>query len=589
MIGAAARNTARRRAPRRARALPGARARDPGRRVGPDPQHGDRRRQHPAAHALRLFLRRRGRAATSARPARAATRSTGFNRDPRDSGRIAACVATHPSDMCVALAALDADGASARARAASARCRFDRSAPPARGPAGHRDELDAGRADHRDRAAARCPPRRAPPIARCATGRATRSRWSRWRPRSSVEDGTIESTCGSRSAASRTSRGGPGRRKRRSARPARQRRELSRRRGGGARRRRAASRQRVQDRARQAHHRRRARASWRETAMSIIDRKQPRCAQTLKKAIALAPDSWMPGGKPDPLIQRQHGYRQAGLAHRRPAEGARAQARFAAEFPLEGMVYAALAFSTVAQGPHRTLDTAAAEAAPGVVLVMTHENAPRMKPHAAVHDRARRPPAASDLPIMQDDRIHWNGQPIAVVLAETQEQADHAASLVRVDLRGASPPPPPSRRRRRRAPSPDMSMGEPLKLEIGDAEAALAAAPHQGRRHLPHAAPQPQRHRAACGHAGLGGRRAAQSTTPSQAVAHYRLDRWPGVRHRRDTGARHLALRRRRVRRQGRCGSHQVLARRRHEARAAAGAHRAVARRRVPDRSAGAP
>ena len=40
---------------------------------------------------------------------------------------------------------------------------------------------------------------------------------------------------------------------------------------------------------------------------------------------------------------------------------------------------------------------------------------------------------------MQDDRIHWNGQPIAVVLAETQEQADHAASLIRVAYE-AEPP-----------------------------------------------------------------------------------------------------------------------------------------------------
>jgi xanthine dehydrogenase YagR molybdenum-binding subunit len=31
---------------------------------------------------------------------------------------------------------------------------------------------------------------------------------------------------------------------------------------------------------------------------------------------------------------------------------------------------------------------------------------------------------------MQEDRIHWNGQPIAVVLAETQEQAGQAASLI---------------------------------------------------------------------------------------------------------------------------------------------------------------
>jgi xanthine dehydrogenase YagR molybdenum-binding subunit len=38
----------------------------------------------------------------------------------------------------------------------------------------------------------------------------------------------------------------------------------------------------------------------------------------------------------------------------------------------------------------------------------------------------------SDLPIMQDGEVHWNGQPVALVLAKTQEQADHAKSLVRV-------------------------------------------------------------------------------------------------------------------------------------------------------------
>ena len=39
--------------------------------------------------------------------------------------------------------------------------------------------------------------------------------------------------------------------------------------------------------------------------------------------------------------------------------------------------------------------------------------------------------AGDDLPVMQDDRVHWNGQPIALVLAETHEQADHATSLIR--------------------------------------------------------------------------------------------------------------------------------------------------------------
>ena len=51
----------------------------------------------------------------------------------------------------------------------------------------------------------------------------------------------------------------------------------------------------------------------------------------------------------------------------------------AAEFPMEGMAYAALAFSTIPKGRIIALDTAAAEAAPGVVLVMTYRNAQRLK------------------------------------------------------------------------------------------------------------------------------------------------------------------------------------------------------------------
>jgi xanthine dehydrogenase YagR molybdenum-binding subunit len=40
---------------------------------------------------------------------------------------------------------------------------------------------------------------------------------------------------------------------------------------------------------------------------------------------------------------------------------------------------------------------------------------------------------------MQDDSIHWNGEPVAVVLAETQEQADHAASLIEVAYESSTP------------------------------------------------------------------------------------------------------------------------------------------------------
>ena len=79
---------------------------------------------------------------------------------------------------------------------------------------------------------------------------------------------------------------------------------------------------------------------------------------------------------------------------------------------------------------------------------------------------------------MQDAEIHWNGEAIAVVLAETQEQADHAKSLIRVTYQteGAMVNFDVAKAH---AHLPGSVLGEKPKLEIGDAEAALAAAPYQ--------------------------------------------------------------------------------------------------------------
>ena len=111
-------------------------------------------------------------------------------------------------------------------------------------------------------------------------------------------------------------------------------------------------------------------------------------------------------------------------------------ARFAAEVPLERLTYAALVPSTIARGRIAAIDTAAAVAALGVVLVMTHENAPRMKAPLTVSEGSRQGRGRQvERAVMQDDRVHWNGQPVAVVLAETQEQADHAATRIRGRLR----------------------------------------------------------------------------------------------------------------------------------------------------------
>ncbi len=197
----------------------------------------------------------------------------------------------------------------------------------------------------------------------------------------------------------------------------------------------------------------------------------------MKTAIGLAPDSWMPGGTPDPLINQRHGLTGAPVSRLDGRLKVTGAARFAAEITMDGMLYAAVAYSTIAKGRIVSIDTSAADAAPGVALVMTHNNAPRMKPMPVF---GTQPKAAgpSDLPVMQDDRIHWNGQPIAVVLADTQDQADHAASLIRVDYQPEAAV-TDFAKAKANARVPDSILGEPATVEIGKAEDVLAAASHK--------------------------------------------------------------------------------------------------------------
>jgi xanthine dehydrogenase YagR molybdenum-binding subunit len=195
--------------------------------------------------------------------------------------------------------------------------------------------------------------------------------------------------------------------------------------------------------------------------MSIIQK-------AMQTAIRWTPEGWLPGGTPDSLMYK-HGLIGKPVSRIDGRLKVTGKARFAAEVPLEGMEYAALLFSTIARGQIVTLDTTEAEASAGVTLVMTYRNAPRMKPPPMMLSV---PKAAgiSDLPVMQDTEIHWNGQPIALVLAETQEQADHAVSLIHVSYNRA---PSVTSFDAAKARTPDNILGEPSLIEIGDAEAAL--------------------------------------------------------------------------------------------------------------------
>jgi xanthine dehydrogenase YagR molybdenum-binding subunit len=208
--------------------------------------------------------------------------------------------------------------------------------------------------------------------------------------------------------------------------------------------------------------------------MSTIKEKAQAVMQSaIQTAIELAPAAWLPGGKPDPLAGK-HGLLGQPLSRLDGPLKVAGRARFAAEVPMPGLLYAAIVHSTIPRGRIASIDTSAAETAPGVALVMTYRNTPRMNPPALFGSG---PDAAgpSDLPVMQDDRIRWNGHPVAVVLAETQELADHARTLVAVtyeaeaavtsfDLAKADAHPPES------------ILGEPAAMATGDAEAALAAA-----------------------------------------------------------------------------------------------------------------
>jgi xanthine dehydrogenase YagR molybdenum-binding subunit len=102
------------------------------------------------------------------------------------------------------------------------------------------------------------------------------------------------------------------------------------------------------------------------------------------------------------------------------------QARYAADTPLRGMAHAVLVMAPIAHGRIRRLDAGAARAEPGVLAVLSHADMPKL-------NRVDTPPAAQSVMPLQSDEIVYEGQPVAVVVAETLEQAQHAAALVRVD------------------------------------------------------------------------------------------------------------------------------------------------------------
>lgn len=106
-------------------------------------------------------------------------------------------------------------------------------------------------------------------------------------------------------------------------------------------------------------------------------------------------------------------------------------AKYAAEYDLPGMTYGVLVNSNVTKGTITAIDTKSAEKAPGVLAVITHLNAPEVPGYAQSGSPNPGQTRGGGLKIFSDNTIYFNGQPIALVIADTFERATYAASLVK--------------------------------------------------------------------------------------------------------------------------------------------------------------
>lgn len=110
-------------------------------------------------------------------------------------------------------------------------------------------------------------------------------------------------------------------------------------------------------------------------------------------------------------------------------------ATYSAEYALPGLVHAVLVTSTIAKGSITAIESGEAEAVPGVLAVISHLNANPVPGWPPRKQPAERAAMGTAFRVFYDPFIYFDGQPVAMVVASTHEQAVHAASLVRVTYR----------------------------------------------------------------------------------------------------------------------------------------------------------
>ena len=152
-------------------------------------------------------------------------------------------------------------------------------------------------------------------------------------------------------------------------------------------------------------------------------------------------------------------------------------ATYTAEHVIAGLTHGIVVGSTIARGKVLSIDTKEAVALPGVLQIITHMEMPKLR---SIPDRVDGivfggEGGLIEMIPMQDDRIHYAGQAIAIVVAETLEQAQYAATLLKVSYRAESPELKFDEATQRSTPKNHCGI-QPLQLSKGNVERARHAA-----------------------------------------------------------------------------------------------------------------
>jgi len=107
-------------------------------------------------------------------------------------------------------------------------------------------------------------------------------------------------------------------------------------------------------------------------------------------------------------------------------------AQYSAEYFAPDLAYGVVVNASVARGRITAIEVDAASAVPGVIDIITHLNRPNMRSFDLSY-KDMTAPSGSPFRPLYSDTVHYSGQPIALVVAETFEAARYAATLVRVE------------------------------------------------------------------------------------------------------------------------------------------------------------